>query len=106
VLDLEVRYCALRPIAYAYKDGGIFADTNLGALGEWDIVSRKMELIRAIRDDSTRFERLLPLTRQLGADYLLIDFPIDAAAVSSSSAEVVWSNELLALVRPAVQKQQ
>ena len=106
VLDLEVRYCALRPIAYAYKDGGIFADTNLGALGEWDRVSRKMELIRAIRDDSTRFERLLALTRQLGADYLLIDFPVDAAAVSSSSAEVVWSNELLALVRPTVQKQQ
>ena len=30
---------ALRPIAYAYKDGGIFADTNLGALAEWDRVA-------------------------------------------------------------------
>ncbi len=105
VLDLEVRYCALRPIAYAYKDGGIFADTNLAALSEWDRVRREMELVSAIRDDSTRLERLLALTRQLGADYLLVDFPVDAAVASSSGVEVVWSNGLLALVRPTVKKQ-
>jgi len=28
VIPLEIRYAALRPVVYAYKDGGIFADTN------------------------------------------------------------------------------
>lgn len=106
VLDLEVRYSALRPIAYSYKDGGIFADTNLGALAEWDRIRGEMEVIKGIRDDSAKLKKLLALTRSLGADYLLIDFPVDPAAVSSSDAEVAWSNGLLALVRPVVKKQQ
>jgi hypothetical protein len=102
VLDLEVRYSALRPIAYAYKDGEIFADTNLGALSEWNRARQEMESISVIKDDSTKLQKLLDLGARLHADYLLVDFPVDSAAASHLKAQVVWSNGLLALVRTAV----
>jgi hypothetical protein len=106
IMVLPVRYCALRPIAYAYKDGGIFADTNLGALPEWNRVRIEMETISAVKDDATRLRKLLDLMKQLGADYLLIDFPTDSAVAPPAKAEIVWSNGSLSIVRPAVKKQQ
>ena len=43
VLPLETRYAALRPVVYAYKDGGIFADTNYSALLEWNKTKQELE---------------------------------------------------------------
>ncbi len=105
VLALEIRYCALRPLVYAYKDGGIFADTNLGALLKWEKVRKEMDSACAIKDEKTRLARLLDLTRELGADYLLLDTSPRPGLGSSSGAKVVWSNESLALVRPLHNKQ-
>ncbi len=106
VLALEIRYCALRPLVYAYKDGGIFADTNLEALLKWEKVRKEMDSACAIKDKKTRLARLLVLTRELGADYLVFDSSVKPALASSSRAEVVWSDESLALVRPMRKKQQ
>jgi hypothetical protein len=100
VLPLEVRYCALRPVAYAYKDGGIFADTNLTELLEWERVRKEMESISNIKDNRAKLERLLILTRELGADYVLTDFAVDTAVAASLKADVLWSNKSLALVQP------
>jgi hypothetical protein len=98
-LPLEIRYSALRPVAYAYKDGGIFADTNLKSLFEWDRVKKEIESIRAIDGEGSKLKGLLDLSSKLGAEYLLTDFPVEDSVASSVGAELVWSNESFALLR-------
>jgi hypothetical protein len=104
-LALEIRYCALRPVVYAYKDGGIFADTNLEALLKWEKVRKEMDSACSVKDEKTRLARLLVLTRELRADYLLVDFSVRPGLASSSGAKVVWSNQSLSLVQPMRKKQ-
>jgi hypothetical protein len=100
VLPLEVRYAALRPVAYAYKDGGIFADTNYAALPAWARVTRELEEIREQKDDPMgQLKRLLTLSLNLGADYVLTDRYVDPASAWVLGANVVWSNESTSLIQ-------
>lgn len=103
-LPLEIRYSALRPVAYAYKDGGIFADTNLKSLFEWDQIKREIESIREIDREASKLKGLLDLSSKLGAEYVLTDFPVQDSVVSSVGAELVWSNESFALLQPLSKK--
>src|SRR5208337_1920894 len=66
VLPLETRYAALRSVVYAYKDGGIFADTNYRALLEWNKIKQELEQILEHEvDPSTKLRRLLELSGKL-----------------------------------------
>jgi hypothetical protein len=100
-LPLEIRYSALRPVAYAYKDGGIFADTNLGELREWEACRKEIERIAVDPQDRSRLERALNLSTRLKANYLFTDFPVQAAVASSLGAELIWSNNQFALLLPS-----
>ena len=99
-LPLETRYAALRPVVYAYKDGGIFADTNYRALLEWDKIRQELEQItEQEKDASARLRRLLQLSGRLSSQYVVTDFRIDDALASSMGAKVVWKNESFTLLR-------
>ncbi|HTY22479.1 MAG TPA: hypothetical protein VMC85_05080 [Desulfomonilaceae bacterium] len=100
VLPLETRYSALRPVVYAYKDGGIFADTNYSALLKWAQIKKELEEIAEQKmGPSRKLEILVALASRLGAQYLITDFPIDSALASSVGGKVVWSNNLFALLQ-------
>jgi hypothetical protein len=101
-LPLEIRYSALRPIAYAYKDGGIFADTNLGAMRSWNEVKNEIGKITASiepNDTSSGLTRLHSLSRMLGADYVLADYNIPPDVARATGWDIVWSNEIFSLMR-------
>jgi len=100
VLPLETRYAALRSVVYAYKDGGIFADTNYRALLEWNKIKQELEqILEREADPSRKLRRLLELSRRLSGQYLVTDFRIDSALASSMGAKVVWANESFTLLR-------
>ncbi|MDA8408505.1 MAG: hypothetical protein M0T73_16810 [Deltaproteobacteria bacterium] len=98
VLPLEVRYAALRPIAYAYKDGGIFADTNLGSLLEWDKIRKSIDEINSSSNLGSKLLMTLELAKRLNTDYVMTDFNVVPDMASSLGAKVVWSNKSYTLL--------
>jgi hypothetical protein len=92
VIPLEIRYAALRPVVYAYKDGGIFADTNLGSLLEWDKIKKNLDEIDSNNDPRTKLIMTLDLAKRLNTDYVITDFHVNQNVASSLGAKVVWSN--------------
>ncbi len=98
VLPLEVRYAALRPIAYAYKDGGIFADTNLGSLLEWDKIRKSIDEINSSTNLGSKLLMTLELAKRLNTDYVMTDFNVVPDMASSLGAKVVWSNKSYTLL--------
>ncbi len=98
VVPLETRYAALRPIAYAYKDGGIFADTNLGSLKEWANVKSEVEEIESEHDPRSKLELSLDLAKKLKTDYVMTDFHVDRNVAFLLGAKVVWSNKSYTLM--------
>ena len=98
-LPLEIRYSALRSVVYAYKDGGIFADTNLGSLLEWDRVKTAIDEINSSQNPDSKLQRFLNLTLKLGADYLLTDFGVAPDLASTLGAQVIWFNNSYTLLR-------
>ena len=98
VVPLETRYAALRPIAYAYKDGGIFADTNLGSLKEWANVKSEVEEIESKHNPRSKLELSFDLAKKLKTDYVMTDFYVDRNVANFLGAKVVWSNKSYTLM--------
>ena len=98
VLPLEIRYADMRPIVYAYKDGGIFADTNLGLLLEWDRIRKQVERIGSTTDPDSKIEMTLNLAKKLKADYALTDFHMDQDTILPFGVKLLWRNRSYALL--------
>jgi hypothetical protein len=101
---LQVRYAALRPVVYAYKDGGSFAFSNYDALLKWYEVYKKLGRFNTAGYSPAEFEQTIaPIARELDADYILVYFGDYFAKIASDSREKfhdidlnglsnVWSN--------------
>lgn len=102
--ELQIRYYALRPVVYAWKDGGLLAYSNHAGLIKWYENYNEMEAINNKQDVKAKLEALLVVSRRLEAQYLLIDyadshFASDPIIVNSLGASIVWSNASFELVR-------
>jgi len=75
-LALQARFAALRPVVYAYKDGGIFAYSNYDALLKWHEIYRKLggRFKRAGYSPAELEQTIVPVARELDADYMLAYF--------------------------------
>jgi hypothetical protein len=84
---LQVRYASLRPVVYAYKDGGSFAFSNYDALLKWHEIHKKLGRTNTRGNSQARFEqatpgyspaelqqKIAPIARELDADYILVYF--------------------------------
>jgi len=72
---LQVRYAALRPVVYAYKDGVIFAYSNYDALIKWYEIHKKLGRINRDGYSPADLEQtILPIARELDADYVFVYF--------------------------------
>jgi hypothetical protein len=104
VYALQIRYYALRPVVYAWKDGGLLAYSNHAGLIKWYENFNEMKAISDKEDVKAKLEALLVESRKLEAQYLLIDyadshFTSDPDIVNSLGANIVWSNASFELVR-------
>jgi hypothetical protein len=73
---LEVRYAALRPVVFAYKDGSTFAFSNYSALLKWHEVYKKVggRFKKTGYSPAELEQTMIPLARELDAEYILVFF--------------------------------
>jgi hypothetical protein len=73
---LEVRYAALRPVVFAYKDGSTFAFSNYSALLKWHDVYKKVggRFKKTGYSPAELEQTMIPLARELDAEYILVFF--------------------------------
>ena len=95
---LSIRYDALRPMVYTVRDAGLLVYTNRTALANWLAITRRVDAIQALESPAERLGRLVPLARELKADYLVVDFPVTRADLSAYPVDLVWQNNLFTLV--------
>ena len=92
---IEVRYLGLRPMAYAYKDRGQLAFTNLEALQTWYYFLKRENAIfsRNVSPtlDSQR-KRMIDFALDAEANYMLTDFPFPPDVQKSLDVTAVYQN--------------
>jgi len=72
---LEVRYAALRPVVFAYKDGSTFAFANYDALLKWHQTYGKVGRFKKSGYSPAEIEEtMIPIARELDADYIFVYF--------------------------------
>jgi len=72
---LQVRYAALRPVVYAFKDGWFFTMSNYDALLKWYDTYKKLGTISKTGYSPTEVKQtLIPIAKELNADYILVYF--------------------------------
>ena len=72
---LQVRYAALRPVVYAFKDGWFFTMSNYDALLKWYDTYKKLGKISKTGYSPTEVKQtLIPIAKELNADYILVYF--------------------------------
>ena len=101
--ELPIRYYALRPVVYAWKDGSILAYTNRTALVKW--YETYKEWMASVANEANRknpaarIKALVVLSRKLGADYLFVDFVIGPDLAGSGGTEIIWSNGVFSILK-------
>jgi hypothetical protein len=96
--SLGVRYEALRPLAYSYRDSGILGYSSRSALPDWLETTRQVEAIRTMVDAQERVTSLIPLAERLGASYLIVDFEITSQDLEGLPVTVLMQNEVYTLL--------
>jgi hypothetical protein len=99
---IEVRYLGLRPMAYAYKDRGQLAFTNLEALRIWYYYLQRENAIFN-RNNSPTLEiqqkRMIDFAWDAEANYLLTDFPFPADALTRLEITPVYQNGTFSILK-------
>jgi hypothetical protein len=99
---IEVRYLSLRPMAYAYKDKGQLAFTNIPALEQWLEFQKKEDMIFKDRFSPTleqKFERIDRFARNAGADYVLTNFPFTSEDQNRVGLRIIYQNQEYSILK-------
>ena len=91
--SLSVRYAALRPLVYTLRDAGILGYSDRSALPGWLATTQQMDTLRAMTDPQERLRELVPLAKDLGAVYLVVDFKVAPETLSDLPVSVVLQND-------------
>jgi len=76
---LALRYAALRPVVYTYKDGGVLGYANHRDLLEWDSARGKFQELQKTLGIVARDEQLIMLAFELNAEALVLPFELSLA---------------------------
>jgi hypothetical protein len=97
---LQVRYAALRPVVYAFKDGWFFTISNYAGLLRWHNTYKKLgEISETGYSASEVRQTVIPVAKELKADYILIHFNDSWAGGGSGSDDRVMSTSNAKLIR-------
>lgn len=99
---IEVRYLGLRPMAYAYKDRGQLAFTNLEALRIWYYYLERENAIYS-RNNSPTLEiqqkRIIDFALDAEANFLLTDFPFPPDVQTKLDITTVYQSGNFSIVK-------
>jgi hypothetical protein len=99
---IEVRYLGLRPMAYAYKDRGQLAFTNLEALQTWYYFLRRENAIYSRNISPTldlQQERMINFALDAEANYMLTDFSFPPDVQKKLSISSVYQNKTYTILK-------
>jgi hypothetical protein len=98
---IEIRYLGLRPMAYAFKDRGQLAFTNLEALKTWNYFADRENAIYS-RSISPTLEiketRMLDFARDARAKYMLTDFVFPPELLKKFGITVAYQNKTYSIL--------
>jgi hypothetical protein len=71
---MPIRYIAMRPLVYTFKDRGLLVYSNDKALRTWNAAYQQSDMIdRLYRESPEKLDMYLDLAKKLGARYLIAD---------------------------------
>lgn len=101
--ELSIRYYALRPLVYSYKDGAVFIYTNHSELIEWHKKAKLMEKLRTsleqMQDDNVKMKMIYALSKKFNAQFVLIDCKSVSESFMVSNLNIIYRNNLYAFIR-------
>jgi hypothetical protein len=98
---LAIRYAAFRSLAFHRKDGAALGYNMSGQDRlAWIELSRRASALLELDDDEGQLTGLLQLSRELGADYVVIIHPeISTDILSAFDLDVIFANQSYSLIR-------
>jgi len=100
---IAIRYTALRPVVYTYKDGGPFIYSDSRSLVKWYETFQRVGRLPGEGPTPELLVRIVPAARDLGAEYLflsLTQIPDAAEALASRfDMDLVWTDLYYAVYR-------
>lgn len=101
--EVAIRYYALRPLVFTYKDGSPLAYTDQEQLLTWNEQFERMDKLAFIRKFPFRHRAfvkgIMELAQDTGADYLLLQEPYDAELDYPRQLHLVYTNGHYSLYR-------
>lgn len=101
--EVAIRYYALRPLVFTYKDGAPLAYTDPQALLEWSKTYEKMDRLAFIRKFSFRRKRfvteIVNIARLENADYLLLSEGLESDMYVPAGISPVYTNDYYSLYK-------
>ena len=104
---LVIRYAALRPIGFSYKDGGILLYANHRAARDWYEISKRIDHLQEMLADprpDAEWQSQLALVfdailTAVPTHFLVTDDTLPAALWEDRGGKVIWRNNLFLLVQ-------
>jgi hypothetical protein len=97
---IPIRYSALRPLVYSFKDRGQLVYSNADALKKWyDTLEAESQIQVYYQNSSVMFRKYLPLAGELGAHYIVTELDFDPTTSGLEGLEIVYSNAQFKLVK-------
>ena len=93
---IEVRYLGLRPMAYAYKDRGQLAFTNLEALQTWFYFLNRENAIFSNKNSpklDDKRKRMIDFAQDAEANYMLTNFAFPPDVSKNLGVTIVFQNK-------------
>jgi len=99
--DLTIRYYALRPLVYSFKDAASFSFSNNHAeLIKWyEKAKEANNVVKYKQDDISKINKILSLARRFKAEYLIINRSQFLDSFISSSPDILYRNDLYVLIK-------
>lgn len=101
--DVAIRYYALRPLVYTYKDGAPLAYTNQEQLLRWNDqykIINKLAYVRKFPFRRKEFmNAILEFSKNAGAEYLILAEPYDPNSFYPKPLVFVYSNDNYSLYK-------
>lgn len=97
---LPIRYYALRPIVYSYKDGGALAYANHADFLGWYHRYQQVKAVKEEQSPHAKVKALIALSKQLSVQYCLIESSLNPDLSSySDQANIIYTNSIFTLVK-------
>jgi hypothetical protein len=98
--SLAIRYYALRPVVYSYKDVGVLGYANHAEFIKWHQKNHKMKKIEKEKNSQIQLQEVKKLSQELGAQYCLVDNNLSLMTNSNLKGEnLIYKNQALSLIK-------